>query len=116
MSTANASSENCEAKTDEERFKNCGPFPGCSDIEIERDEKAYPQHVGKLWMGSTWFTVPEVRALRDWLNGVLPDICETCKGRRFYTIHTPGNEGAPASDADDQPCPDCNANVEGVAP
>lgn len=45
-----------------------------------------------------------------------PEVCETCKGRRFYTIHTPGNEGVPESDADDQPCPDCNPNGEGVAP
>lgn len=44
------------------------------------------------------------------------ETCETCKGCRFYTIHFPGNEGVPAWDADDQPCPDCNPNGEGTAP
>lgn len=58
--------------TDEQQFKNVGPCPACDDMEIERDAKTYPQHVGKLWMGSTWFTVAEARAVRDWLNEVLP--------------------------------------------
>lgn len=44
------------------------------------------------------------------------EVCETCKGRRFYSRHTPGNEGVPESDADDQPCPDCNPDGEGEAP
>lgn len=44
------------------------------------------------------------------------EVCETCHGRRFYSRNIPGNEGVPEYDADDQPCPDCNPNGEGVAP
>jgi hypothetical protein len=36
------------------------------------------------------------------------EVCATCKGRGFYTIH------APEGDADDQPCPECKPT--GVAP
>jgi hypothetical protein len=55
-----------------EKFNELPPFPVCTDIEIERDEKNYPEHVGKLWLGSTWFSVAEARELRDWLNKVIP--------------------------------------------
>lgn len=58
--------------TQAEQFNNVGPFADCTDIEIERDEETYPDHLGELWMGSTWFTVAQVRALRDWLTQVLP--------------------------------------------
>ena len=37
-------------------------------------------------------------------------VCETCKGRRFYTVHLSNG-----SDADDQPCPDCNPNGDSRA-
>lgn len=48
------------------------------------------------------------------------EVCETCNGRRFITISYGGdgygNRCAALADADDQPCPDCNPNGEGVAP
>lgn len=55
-----------------EQFNELPPCPVCTDIEIERDAKAWPDHVGKLWMGSTWLSVAEARELRDWLNKVIP--------------------------------------------
>lgn len=33
--------------------------------------------------------------------------CSRCHGSGLVSIHIPGNEGVPESDADDQPCPDC---------
>jgi hypothetical protein len=44
-------------------------------IEIERNEDDEPHrrdHVGKLWAGAEWINVAEARALRDWLNKVIP--------------------------------------------
>lgn len=55
-----------------EHFNNVGPFPLCDDIAIERDAENYPDHVGKLWTGSTWLSVGEARALRNWLTEALP--------------------------------------------
>lgn len=55
-----------------ETFNEVEPFEECTDIAIERNEETYPERVGQLWMGSTWFTVAQVRALRDWLTQVLP--------------------------------------------
>lgn len=54
-----------------EKFNDVAPFENCTDICIETDAE-YPDKVGKLWMGSTWFSVQEARALRDWLNKVIP--------------------------------------------
>lgn len=44
-------------------------------------------------------------AIAPGLSLAVNEICETCKGRKFYTLHLPDG-----SDADDQPCPDCNPN------
>lgn len=57
-----------------------------------------------------------IRERKSQLLALTHQVCETCKGRRFYSRHIHGNEGVPESDADDQPCPDCNPNGEGVAP
>lgn len=54
-----------------EKFNDVGPFEGCPDMCIEKDPD-YSANLGKLWMGSIWFSVDEARALRDWLNKVIP--------------------------------------------
>jgi hypothetical protein len=41
-------------------------------IEFEDDAQAYPDKVGLLWVGAEWINVAEARALRDWLDSVLP--------------------------------------------
>jgi len=39
--------------------------------------------------------------------------CGECDGSGLVTVHIPGNEGVPAIDYDDQPCPDC-ADIRAV--
>jgi len=39
--------------------------------------------------------------------------CAECNGTGLVTIHFPGNEGVPESDADDQPCGEC-ADIRAV--
>ncbi len=59
-----------------ERFNNVEPFldsDGDVALEIERNERQYPTKVGLLWAGGTWLTVAEARALRAWLDRVIPD-------------------------------------------
>lgn len=58
----------------EEQFKDVGDCPVRSiEIELNKHEEPYREkHVGKLWTGAEWITVREARALRDWLNEVLP--------------------------------------------
>lgn len=55
-----------------ERFKDVGDCPVRS-VQIETGEDGCPEkHIGKLWLGAEWITVAEARALRNWLNEVLP--------------------------------------------
>ena len=57
-------------------FRNTGSFQLPGDIgvraEFEKDEKQYPRQLGKLYVDGNWYTVEQARALRDFLNEVLP--------------------------------------------
>lgn len=59
--------------TDEQQFRSVGPFEigGEPVIEVERDPK-YEKHLGKLWIGSTWITLEQAKALHVWLGEALP--------------------------------------------
>lgn len=92
----------------EQQFRNTGSLTrdGFMLAEFESDAEKYPKQIGLLWIDGTWHNVEQARELRDFLNQVLSaEVCETCKGRKFYTVHL-----SDGSDADDQPCPDCNPN------
>lgn len=57
-----------------EQFKDIGDCP-VESVEIERNPEDQPHrrsHVGELWVGAEWVNVSQARALRDWLNEVLP--------------------------------------------
>jgi hypothetical protein len=63
-------------------------------------------------------TIAGIRERRNQLLALThqPEVCETCKGRRFVSHHFEGEDTVAAFDADDQPCPDCNPDGEGVPP
>jgi hypothetical protein len=95
-------------RTEDHQFRNTGTLmrDGFMIAQFEDDAKSYPKQVGKLYIDGNWHTVEQARELRDFLNQVLPEeVCETCSGRKFRTVHL-----LDGSDADDQPCPDCNPN------
>jgi hypothetical protein len=56
-----------------EKFNEVGPFTLRNNVvaEVERDPK-YGKQLGALWFDSGWFTVPEARELRAWLDKVIP--------------------------------------------
>lgn len=55
-----------------EKFNDIGDCPVRS-VEIERGDKEYTEdHAGKIWLGAEWITVSQARALRDWLDEVIP--------------------------------------------
>lgn len=55
-------------------FRNTGSLKrdGFIAVEFETDAKAYPRHVGKLYIAGDWFDVAQATELRDFLNEVLP--------------------------------------------
>lgn len=58
----------------DERFRDGKPlrFEGNELACIENDGVEWPDYVGKVWLSHNWLAVSEARALRDWLNEVLP--------------------------------------------
>lgn len=58
----------------DQKFINTGRLMRDGDpiTEFEADAKQYPRHVGKLYIEGNWFDVDQARALRDFLNEVLP--------------------------------------------
>lgn len=57
-----------------EQFKDAGDCPVRS-VEIQGADDGHDgvnKHVGELWLGAEWLTVQQARALRDWLNEVIP--------------------------------------------
>lgn len=55
-------------------FRSAAPLAIRADIlaEIEDDALTYPKQIGQVWIQSTWLTLDEATALRDWLNKVIP--------------------------------------------
>lgn len=55
-----------------EKFNDVGDCP-IESVEIEAGETMVGgRHIGELWLGAEWITVAQARALRDWLNEVIP--------------------------------------------
>lgn len=89
------------------QFRNTGTLmrDGFMVAQFEDDAKEYPKQVGKLYIDGNWFDVLQARELRDFLNRILPEDCEVCKGSGFRTVRM-----LDGFDADDQPCYRCNPN------
>lgn len=57
-----------------EKFKDAGDCP-IRSVEIQGEDEGHAgvsSHVGELWLGAEWITVKQARALRDWLDEVIP--------------------------------------------
>lgn len=56
-----------------EQFKDVGDCP-IRSVEIQGPDHSpgMERHVGKIWLGAEWIDVKQARALRNWLNEVIP--------------------------------------------
>jgi hypothetical protein len=55
-----------------EQFKDVGDCP-ITSVEIEDGSQEWAEsHIGEIWLGAEWINVKQARALRDWLNQVIP--------------------------------------------
>ncbi len=56
-----------------EQFKDTSDCPVRSvEIQGPSDDEGENRHAGELWLGAEWINVRQARALRDWLNEVIP--------------------------------------------
>lgn len=54
-------------------FKNAEPLERDGSVVAEIEDNAmYASHFGKVWTDTGWYTLEQARALRDWLNKVIP--------------------------------------------